>query len=109
MRYDVVMARRLAILTEGLSDTFTAKTAVSVIRYCGDEVVAVIDSTRAGQNAQAVFGVGGAIPFVASVDEARGADTLLIGIAPPGGKLPPAMRRVVLEAIERRRTGASGV
>src|SRR5581483_1816610 len=43
------------------------------------------------------------VPIVATVAEAaeRGADTMLVGIAPTGGKLDPALRSLVLEAIDR--------
>ena len=42
------------------------------------------------------------MPIVATLDEAleRGADTLLIGVAPPGGKLDPAWRPALLAALE---------
>ena len=79
------MTRRIIILTEGETSPITAKTGVSVIRYKPHEVVAVLDSTHAGQTAGAVLGVGGEIPVVASVEQAPAADTLLIGIAPAGG------------------------
>jgi uncharacterized NAD-dependent epimerase/dehydratase family protein len=46
---------------------------------------------------------------VASLAEAPEANTLLIGIAPAGGKIPPAWRRVILEAIERRMDVVSGL
>ena len=42
--------RRLVILAEGEFAPHSAKTAYGVIRYGRDEVVAVIDSTRAGQS-----------------------------------------------------------
>ena len=42
--------RRLVILAEGEFGPHSAKTAYGVIRYGRDDVVAVIDSTRAGQN-----------------------------------------------------------
>src|SRR5437870_1352901 len=95
------MERRLIILTEGLTDPLTAKTAVNVVRYCPDQVVAILDSTRAGRSSQAVLGVGGDIPVVGSLAQAPSGNTLLIGIAPPGGRLPAAMRSFVLQAIER--------
>ena len=48
--------RRIAILAEGSFDRQGAKTAVGVLRYSQDTVVAVIDSTRAGQDAAVALG-----------------------------------------------------
>ena len=93
--------RRLVILTEGHTDPVGAKTAACVIRYGTDEVVALLDSTQVGKTSQELLGIGGAIPVVGRLEEAAGASTLLIGIAPAGGKLPPAWRATVLEAISR--------
>ena len=45
----------------------------------------------------------------ASLAEAPEANTLLIGIAPPGGKIPPHWRPIVLEAIARGMTIVSGL
>ncbi len=94
---------RLAIFAEGLFAKHTGKTAHGVIRYGTREVVAVIDSTEAGRTAVEVEPFAGKpVPIVASLDEAleRGPDTLLIGVAPPGGKLDPAWKSVLLAAIE---------
>jgi D-glutamate N-acetyltransferase len=94
---------RLAIFAEGLFARHTGKTAHGVIRYGTREVVAVIDSTCAGRTASEVepFCVK-PVPIVATLEEAleRNADTLLIGVAPPGGKLDPAWRPILLAAIE---------
>jgi uncharacterized NAD-dependent epimerase/dehydratase family protein len=96
--------RRLVILAEGNFGFHHGKTAVGVIRYGPDEVVAVIDSTQAGTNVSAIL-PGRDIPIVASleaalaVDPARRPDTLLIGIAPTGGKLPASWRATILGAI----------
>jgi uncharacterized NAD-dependent epimerase/dehydratase family protein len=103
------MQRRLLILTEGFSDPLSAKTAVCLVRYRPEQVVAILDSHLRGQTTQSVWGVGGDIPFVASVDEARLADTLLIGISPPGGRLPETMRVAVLAALERGWNAESGL
>ncbi|MGZ3682026.1 MAG: DUF1611 domain-containing protein [Ktedonobacterales bacterium] len=97
--------RRIAILAEGRFTWQGAKTAVGVIRYSQDTVVAVIDSTHAGQDAGAVLGdphgPGEGIPIVASVADTLvyTPDTLLIGIAPIGGRLPDAWRGEVVSAI----------
>jgi uncharacterized NAD-dependent epimerase/dehydratase family protein len=101
--------RRLVILTDGQTEPIAAKTAVNVIRYGRDQVVALLDSTQAGKTAQQLLGVGGDIPIVARLDDAPPADTLLIGIAPSGGRLPPHWRAVLLEAIGRGLDIVSGL
>lgn len=94
--------RRLAILTEGQWRVHNAKTAMGVIRYGTDHVVALLDSTIAGRNV-AEWMPGHDIPVVGSIAEALARperpDTLLIGIAPTGGRFPPAWRSTILEAI----------
>ena len=95
--------RRLVILAEGEFGSHGAKTAYGVIRYGRDDVVAVIDSTRAGQNVSA-FLPGHDIPIVATLGEVLALpnppDALLIGIAPTGGRLPESWRTIILAAID---------
>jgi len=93
--------RRLVVLTEGQWGPHTAKTAHGVIRYGRDRVVAVLDATQAGRNVAEDL-PGHDIPFVASLAEALPLrpDALLIGIAPTGGRLPPAWRATILAALE---------
>jgi uncharacterized NAD-dependent epimerase/dehydratase family protein len=97
------MSGRLAIFAEGLFAKHTGKTAHGVIRYGNRDVVAVIDSSCAGRTAVEVepFALK-PVPIVATLDEALalGADSLLIGVAPPGGKLDPAWRPTLLAALE---------
>lgn len=105
--------RRIAILAEGSFDAFSAKTAVGVLRYSPDTVVAVVDSAHAGQTADQVLGdgIGAGVPVVGDVAEALRAapDTLLIGIAPIGGKLPDAWRPGIILALEHGLTVESGL
>ena len=95
--------RKLAILTEGQWKAHNAKTAMGVIRYGPDDVVALLDSHIAGRNVSEWL-PGHDIPAVASLPAALALpvrpDTLLIGIAPTGGKLPDEWRQTILEAIE---------
>jgi uncharacterized NAD-dependent epimerase/dehydratase family protein len=94
--------RRLVILAEGNFGFHHGKTAVGVIRYGPDDVVAVIDSTQVGGNVSSIL-PDHDIPIVASLAEAMARrpapDTLLIGIAPTGGKLPDSWRATILDAI----------
>lgn len=93
---------RFLILAEGRFGPATSKTANSAIRYLGDRVVAVVDSSHAGRVVQDVLGFGGAVPVVATLGEglARRPTALLIGIAPTGGQLPEEWRPVLLGAID---------
>lgn len=101
--------RRIVILTDGRTNPVNAKTAACVVRYKPEEVVALLDPTQAGKTAGELLGVGGSIPIVATLAEATGANTLLIGIAPSGGKLPAAWRKILLEAIDRGMNLVSGL
>jgi uncharacterized NAD-dependent epimerase/dehydratase family protein len=91
------------ILAEGQFGAHSAKTAYGVIRYGRDDVVAVLDSTRAGENV-AAFLPGQDIPIVATLSEALAMptrpDALLIGIAPTGGRLPAEWRTIIGDAID---------
>jgi uncharacterized NAD-dependent epimerase/dehydratase family protein len=102
-------ARRMLVLTDGHSNPITAKTACSVLRYCPGEVVAVLDEAAAGKTAAELLGVGGQIRVVADVGSAAEANTLLIGIAPPGGKIPAHWRPIILDAIRRGMNVVSGL
>jgi D-glutamate N-acetyltransferase len=96
------VSERLAIFAEGLFTGHHGKTAHGVIRYGAREVVAVIDSTQAGRTAVEVVPFClREVPIVATLREAMdlGPDTLLVGVAPTGGKLDPSWRAVLLEAI----------
>jgi uncharacterized NAD-dependent epimerase/dehydratase family protein len=96
------LSERLAIFAEGLFQQHSGKTAHGVIRYGTRDVVCVIDSTLAGRTAVEVepFCLR-PVPIVATVRDAidMGATALLIGVAPTGGKLDPAWRPALLEAI----------
>jgi uncharacterized NAD-dependent epimerase/dehydratase family protein len=96
------VSERLAIFAESLFAGHHGKTAHGVIRYGTREVVAVIDSTQAGRTAAEVvpFALRD-VPIVATLREAidRGASTVLVGVAPTGGKLDPSWRAMLREAI----------
>ena len=93
----------MIILAERRFGPMTAKTASGAIAYRPEEIVAVIDSSRAGATVQDILGYGGAIPIVASLEEGMQftPDTLLIGIAPPGGYLPESWRETLRKAVLR--------
>ena len=100
-RVAVADGPRVAILAEGLFTAQTAKTAIGALRYAPYPIVAIVDGTRAGTDSAAAVGVGLGIPIVATIGEAvaRGADTLLIGTAAPGGRIPDAYRPILEDAL----------
>ncbi|MDP6060974.1 MAG: DUF1611 domain-containing protein, partial [Pirellulaceae bacterium] len=103
--------RRIVILAAGKLDAFTAKTAAGVIRYRKQEVVGVLDPDHAGQPLEELIGIGVGIPIVATLRELddHKPDTLMIGVATPGGKLPRMWRTFLRQAILRRMQIVSGL
>ncbi len=96
------MPPRFLILAEGRLKLDDAKTAAGAIRYMGDQVAAVIDSTLAGRTVQDVLGFGGEIPIVKDIQTGLNyrPTAFLIGIAPAGGGLPRAWRDMCVQAAE---------
>jgi len=87
--------RRLLILAEGFSaDPHYGKTGRGVIRYRPEQVVALLDSERAGETQDG-------FPVVGTVEEALllGPTTALVGVATQGGRFPPAWRELLKQCI----------
>ena len=85
------MRKKYLILAEGNSaDAHYGKTMRGIVRYRPDEVVAILDSTRAGETYEGV-------PIVGSVADALPyePDTALVGVAVAGGRLGPEWRTFV--------------
>jgi uncharacterized NAD-dependent epimerase/dehydratase family protein len=90
-------AKRYLILAEGFSgDPHHGKTARGVVRYRRDDVVALLDSARAGETMDG-------LPIVATVNDALcfNPDTALVGVATAGGRFPPAWRDVLRSCIAK--------
>jgi uncharacterized NAD-dependent epimerase/dehydratase family protein len=87
--------RKLLLLAEGHSgDPHHGKTARGVMRYRPEEVVALLDSARAGEQEEG-------FPIVGTVEDALplGATTALVGVATSGGRFPPAWRELLKQSI----------
>lgn len=89
-------------ICDGQFGPITSKTANGAIRFTPERVAAVLDTSCTAKTAQEVLGYGGAIPVVHTFADgvAAGADALLIGIAPQGGRLPQTWRGWIREALE---------
>lgn len=96
---------RLAILLHGGIQGIHGKTGLALLRFAPKRVVAVIDSQTAGGDLGALTGIpleGRSIPIVASAKDAlaHGPQTLAIGIAPLGGKLPEAWLPDLVDSLQ---------
>jgi uncharacterized NAD-dependent epimerase/dehydratase family protein len=87
--------KKYLVLAEGKSgDEHYGKTMRGIVHYGPHPVVAILDSTRAGESYAG-------IPIVASVDEALrlGPTTAAVGVATQGGRFPPAWRELLKDSI----------
>jgi len=87
---------RYLLLAEGFSaDPHYGKTALGVLRYRREDVVAILDSARAGETSDGV-------PIVATVEDALAYEptTALVGVATQGGRFPPAWIEILKRCIE---------
>lgn len=97
------------VYCEGMFQTTNGKTAHGLVRRCERyRVLNVVDSTCAGNDAAELLdGKAKGIPIVeniaAAIENARSRNLepshLVIGVAPDGGRLPPAARADVKNAI----------
>jgi uncharacterized NAD-dependent epimerase/dehydratase family protein len=84
------------LLAEGFSaDPHYGKTMRGVLRYRREDVVAILDSARAGESEDGV-------PVVATVEEALplGPTAALVGVATQGGRFPPEWIAILRSCIE---------
>jgi uncharacterized NAD-dependent epimerase/dehydratase family protein len=90
--------KRYLILAEGRAlDPHYGKTGRGVVRYGSDPVVAIVDSTAAGETLEGV-------PIVATLAEGLAleprATTALVGVAVAGGRLPPEWHELLRDVLE---------
>lgn len=82
---------------------------MSLLRYRTPDIAAVLEGTEDKQTAAELFGVGGQTPVVSQLADAPHSDSLYVGIAPPGGKLPDEWKPIILEAIAKKMDIVSGL
>lgn len=94
--------KKLAIYMEGNLDSMYAKMGYGVMRYSNNPIVCVIDSDFAGKMVNEVIPQPFKIPIVTSVEEAhnKGADILVLGLAPSGGRLPHSWSSAIEKALK---------
>ncbi len=97
---DLLNYRRIVLLTEGNTSVPSAKTAIGLLRFRQQDVIAVLDSTSPRVPVGQILGHGADIPIIPQLDEAETPDALFIGISPNGGRLPKEMRNHIRRAID---------
>ncbi|MBT8298450.1 MAG: DUF1611 domain-containing protein [Maribacter sp.] len=96
--------KKLAIYMEGNLDSMFAKMGYGVMRYSNNPIVCVIDSEYAGKMVDDVLAHQPfKIPIVPAVDDAYnlGAEVLVLGLAPSGGRLPESWLPAVESALNK--------
>jgi D-glutamate N-acetyltransferase len=90
------VSTRYLLLAEGFSgDPHYGKTMRGVLRYRRDDVVAILDSTCAGQTEDGVPVVGGVEDSLAF-----GPTRALVGVATQGGRFPPEWIAILRACVE---------
>jgi uncharacterized NAD-dependent epimerase/dehydratase family protein len=104
--------RRVAVLVHDRFGPFTSKTAIALIRYGKDHVVAVVDRSKRPVDAAEYIGPSGkGIQVVDNIGDAlrMDLDAVVFGWAPEGGGLPDHDRRDLLVALESGADVVSGL
>jgi uncharacterized NAD-dependent epimerase/dehydratase family protein len=99
----------MILMVDGVANGLNAKTALNLLRYRPAEVVAVLDRAVGPSTCGDRYGVGGAVPVITDVDCVDGANTLVLGVAPAGGRIPEDWRPTIFEAIDRGMDIVSGM
>ncbi len=94
--------QKLAVFMEANLGSDYGKMGYGVMRYIANPVICVIDSTQAGKRVKDACSLPFDYPVVATVKEARelGAEVLVLGTAPSGGKVPDDWYPPLEQALE---------
>jgi uncharacterized NAD-dependent epimerase/dehydratase family protein len=94
--------QKIAVYMEGHIDSDYGKMGTGVVRYLMNPIVAVIDKALAGRQMSEFMDTTKSVPILASLKEAisKGAEVLVLGIAPSGGRIPDSWNSVIEEALE---------
>jgi len=90
------VSTRYLLLAEGFSgNPLYGKTMRGVLRYRREDVVAILDSTRAGE-------IEDGVPVVGTVEDALpfGPTTALVGVVTQGGHFPPEWMKLLRACVE---------
>ena len=108
------MKSKALVITGGLLETNSAKTAHGLIRGTDRfEIVGIVDEKHAGKDAGEVLdGKKRNIPVYSSLSEAvknQQAQYCIVGVATKGGVIPDSLRKLLREAIENNLSIVNGL
>lgn len=103
--------RPIALFAEATMGLLNAKMTEGILRYGTNPAVAVIDSTKAGKRVRDVSTVDSDVPIVASLGDAiaRGAEVLVLGTAPSGGRVPREWMSMLQTAVAQGMSIVNGM
>ena len=93
--------QKVAIFMQGYLHSDFGKMGLGVLRYLTNPIVGVIDSEHAGSNINLEYDLDRDVPICATLNEVieKGAEVLILGIAPSGGEIPQNWMPVIKLAI----------
>ena len=102
---------KIALFMEGHLQSDYGKMGFGVLRYAKNEIVAVVDRQFAGQDLAKITGIPHQAPIVNSIEESqkKGANVLIIGISPSGGRIPQDWLVLIEAAIKAGMSVVNGL
>ena len=103
--------QKIAVYMEASLTSDYGKMGFGVMRYIENPVCCVIDSAHRGKRVSEVCELPFDYPVVATVTEASdlGAEVLVLGTAPSGGKVPPEWHQPLTECLQRGMSIVNGL
>jgi len=92
----------LAIYLQDALKSEFGKMGFGVMRYSSNKIACIIDSNYEGQSIKEITGITINTPIVSTIEAAKelGANVLVLGIAPSGGRIPKEWESKIEKAID---------
>ena len=93
---------KVAVYMEDHIDSDYGKMGMGVVRYLKNPIVGVVDKTFAGKSMRDFMNLEREVPILKNLEAAieEGAEVLILGIAPSGGRIPESWNSIIVEALE---------
>lgn len=102
---------KIALFMPGHLQSDYGKMGFGVLRYAKNKIVAVIDEEHHGKSLKEITGIPHDAPIVTSIDDSldKGANVLVIGISPSGGRIPTEWLQTIEYAISKGMSIVNGL